>query len=99
MITIKNKFLSDLERVFYNADGLQAYNRITRSLEPVKPTRQQNFSLRLKGYARLGEREYKDEGKYTVYLYKCKVGRKELLLIDRLRRSIADDLDSLYCRL
>ncbi len=59
------------------------YNRYTNELEGIKLSAKQRLALKLRGFAYIGDRQYPGwSGKIAFYVYKCKVDKKEALLVD-----------------
>lgn len=72
-----------LDKSFKKGFKVRAYNRKTQEIEDISLTYSGALKLRLKGFAKIGERQYEGwSGTIPFYVYTCKSNGKKVFMLD-----------------
>lgn len=72
-----------LDKTSKNGLKVQAYNRKTQKIEDIHLSYLSSLKLKLKGFAKIGERQYEGwSGPIPFYIYTCKLNGKKIFMAD-----------------
>ncbi len=72
-----------LDKTSKNGLKVRVYNRKTQEVEDISLSYLNSLKLKLKGFAKIGERQYEGwSGAIPFYVYTCKSNGKKIFMLD-----------------